>query len=85
MTASIGSERFTYEALAGWQQLPAGMTLMETPGVAVNSRDEVYVLTRNTANPVLVFDKDGTFLRTFGQGIFSDRSHGIHLGPADAV
>ncbi len=34
---------------------------------------------------MLVFDKDGTFLRTFGQGIFSDRSHGIHIGPDDAV
>jgi DNA-binding beta-propeller fold protein YncE len=81
MTTVVGSSPFTYEALESWQQLPPGMTLHETPGVAVNARDEVYVLTRNTDNPVLVFDRDGNFLRTFGKGIFSDRTHAILIGP----
>lgn len=85
MTAIVGSESFTYEALASWQRLPEGMTLKETPGVAVNSRDQVYVLTRNTENPVLVFDRDGAFRASFGQGIFSERSHGVTVGPDDTV
>jgi len=61
------------------------MTLTETPGVAVNSRDEVYAITRNTDNPVMVFDRDGNFLRAFGKGIFSERTHGILSGPDDSV
>lgn len=85
MTASAETGMFRYEALAGWQQLPQGMNLHETPGVAVNSKDQVYVLTRNPENPVLVFDREGRFLATFGKGIFSVRSHGISIGPEDMV
>jgi DNA-binding beta-propeller fold protein YncE len=84
MTA-VGSGTFTYEALAEWQRLPAGVTLHETPGVAVDAHDNVYALTRNTANPVLVFDRDGNLLRTFGQGVFSARAHGILIGPDGMV
>src|SRR5207248_4071793 len=68
MSVTTGSGNLQYEALATWEQLPEGVRLIECPGVAVNSRDEVYVLTRNPENPVLVFRRDGTFLRTFGQG-----------------
>ena len=85
MTATTGTTAFAYEALAAWQRLPDGMTLRETPGVAVNSRDQVYILTRNPANPVIVFDRDGGFLTSFGQGVFSERAHGITVGPDDAV
>ncbi|MDI3341198.1 MAG: hypothetical protein QJR03_11785, partial [Sphaerobacter sp.] len=66
MTRTLGSEAFRYEALAEWEQLPATMRLIECPGVAVDADDRVYVLTRNPANPVLVFDAAGTLLRTFG-------------------
>lgn len=85
MSTIAGSNTFAYEALIDWHQLPDGMRLHETPGVAVNSRDQVYVLTRNTDNPVLVFERDGSFIRTFGKGIFSERSHGVSIGPDDSV
>ncbi len=81
----VGSGKFTYEALPTWQKLPDGVTLKETPGVAVNSRDEVYAITRNTDHPVMVFDREGNFLRSFGKGIFSERTHGIFIGPDDTV
>jgi DNA-binding beta-propeller fold protein YncE len=85
MSIRVGTGAFTYEALDSWQKLPEGMTLTETPGVAVNSRDEVYAITRNTENPVMAFDRDGNFLRAFGKGIFSERTHGILIGPDDSV
>jgi DNA-binding beta-propeller fold protein YncE len=85
MTATVSSEQFTYEARTDWHQLPAGMTLHETSGVAVDAADHVYALTRNTANPVVVFDRDGAFLRSFGQGIFSERTHAITVGPDGMV
>jgi sugar lactone lactonase YvrE len=56
------------------------MSLCEVPGVAAGP-DAVYLLTRNPKNPVMVFDHDGAFLRTFGAGTFTDRAHGICLGP----
>lgn len=85
MTATAGKESFVYEALETWHKLPAGMRLIETPGVAVNSRDEVYAFCRNPEHPVIVFDRDGNFLHTFGKGVFSARTHGIFVGPDDSV
>lgn len=85
MTVTVGGGAFTFEALDQWERLPEGMRLIECPGVAVNSRDEVYVLTRNPDNPVLVFTPDGQFVRMFGQGIFTNRAHGIFIAPDDTV
>lgn len=85
MAVIVGSGDFPYEALESWQQLPDGIRLTETPGVAVNSQDRVYAITRNTAHPVMVFEPDGTFAFSFGEGIFSQRTHGILVGPDDTV
>jgi len=85
MTVQVGAGTFVYEALDSWPKLPDGVTLVETPGVAVNSRDEVYALTRNPKNPVVVFDRDGNFLRSFGEGTFTDRAHGILVGADDSI
>ena len=77
----LGSGEFRYEATAAWAQLPEGMTLHECAGIAVDADDLVYVLTRNTANPLIVFDPDGNVLRVFGQGVFTDRTHAVGVGP----
>ncbi len=75
----IGSAAFTFNARNDWEHLPAGMTLHETPGVAVDAEDRVYLLTRNTDNPVVVLERDGTFVRTFGQGVFTARAHAVRI------
>ena len=74
-----------FEAQIDWHQLPDGMTLHETPGVAVDADDRLFALTRNTDNPVLVFDSDGSFVRTFGAGTFSARTHAITIAPGGSV
>ena len=85
MSAIVGGEGFKYEALDSWEQLPEGVKLVECPGVAVDSKDQVYVLTRNEEHPVQVFDREGNWLRSFGQGTFGGRTHGIFIGPDDSV
>jgi len=85
MSAILGGGSFRYEALDQWEKLPEGVRPIECPGVAVDSKDQVYVLTRNTEHPVMVIDRAGNFLRSFGQGIFSERTHGIFVGPDDSV
>ena len=85
MAIVVGQGDYRYEPIVDWVRLPDGINLMETPGVAVNSRDEVFALTRNTDHPVMVFDPDGGFLRSFGGGLFSRRTHGIFIGPDDSV
>jgi DNA-binding beta-propeller fold protein YncE len=71
----------SFEALAPWHRLPEGVRLHETPGVAVDAQDNVYALTRNTENPVIRFAPDGSLQTIFGKGIFSERTHGITIGP----
>jgi DNA-binding beta-propeller fold protein YncE len=88
MTASIRSKTvpagaFRYEAIESWEKLPSGWSFVEVAGVAVDSRDRVYVFNRG-AHPVIVFDWDGRFLTSWGEGMFR-RAHGICIGPDDSV
>ena len=85
MTAQLADGDFRYTALDIWEQLPDGVTLVECPGVAVDANDTVYVLTRNTDHPVMVFSADGSWKGSWGQGNFTDRSHGIWIGPEGDV
>jgi DNA-binding beta-propeller fold protein YncE len=61
-----------------WPQRPAGFTWSEVAAVAVDARDRVYVFSRDE-HRVLVFDSDGTFLRSWGEGTFV-RPHGLTIG-----
>ena len=81
-TYGDGDFRFTYAD--GWAKMPDGMTLKECAGVAVDSHDNVYALTRGD-HPVVVFDRDGNFLRSFGEGLFSARTHGLYIANDDSV
>ena len=84
MAAMIEASGFRYESLQDWAKLPEGWTFIEVSGVAVDSKDNVYVLCRGQ-HPVVVFDKQGNFLRSFGEGEFNHRAHGIHISPDDFV
>ncbi len=44
MREVYGIGDFRYEYVEGWGTLPAGVTFHECPGVAVDARDNVYVL-----------------------------------------
>ena len=79
----VGDGRFRYQALPKWEQLPAGWSFVEVVAVATDSQDRVYVYNRGE-HPVIVFDKDGKFLKSWGERDFV-RPHGIHIGPDDSV
>jgi DNA-binding beta-propeller fold protein YncE len=60
-----------YQLVENWAQLPPGVTKWSpVSGVDVDAHDNVYVFQRNESMPVMVFDHNGKFLRTWGQGIF---------------
>jgi DNA-binding beta-propeller fold protein YncE len=66
-----------YRPVAGWPQLPAGVTLGPVSAVATDAADRVYVFHRGP-RPVLVFDRDGTFLRSWGDGPLKT-PHGLRI------
>ena len=73
-----------FELVSGWEQLPDGFTHFDVAGVAVDSDDNVYLATRLQAR-IVVYDRDGRFLRSWGEGVFTNRPHGLTIGPDDTV
>lgn len=74
----MGSGKFTYRLETGWEKVPKGMGWREVAGVAVGPQDKVYVFARSE-HPVMVFDRDGKFIKSWGEGVFSN-PHGLTLG-----
>jgi hypothetical protein len=66
-----------------WGKLPEGWRYVEVAGVAVDSRDNVFCFTRGE-HPVIVFDRDGAFRRSWGEGVVR-RAHGITIDADDTV
>jgi DNA-binding beta-propeller fold protein YncE len=83
MSIILGRGQYRYEELPDWGRLPEGWDYREVAGVAVDSRDQVYVFNRGR-HPVIVFDREGRFLRSFGEDLVT-RAHGIDIGPDDTV
>jgi NHL repeat len=83
MTMTLGSGNFQYEVQENWAKLPDGLTLRDVAAVAVDHKDQVYIFNRGE-HPMMVFDRDGNFLRSWGEGIFN-RAHGLHIGPDESL
>ncbi|MDQ1281513.1 MAG: hypothetical protein QG670_2778 [Thermoproteota archaeon] len=80
---TFGSGKFQYEVIDNWAKRPRCWPFTDVPGVGVDSQDRVYVFTRSQ-HPVMVFDKDGKFIRTWGEGIFT-RPHGVFIDKKDMI
>jgi len=79
----FGTGAFQYEAVPGWEQLPDGWSFLEVAGVATDSQNRVYVFCRGE-HPLIVFDKDGKFLNSWGEGKIV-RAHGATIGPDELL
>ena len=91
MAASVqtfGRGEYRYALVPNWEQLPAGWTHADVAGVATDAEDRVYLFTRLKAR-VIVYDRDGRCLTSWGEDLFEDRPvaspHGITIGPDGAV
>ncbi len=79
----LGTGEYTYEVAEGWGAPPDGWSFREAAAVGVDSNDNVYVFNRGE-HPMMVFDREGNFLRSWGEGVFP-RAHGITMMPDDTV
>jgi len=69
-----------FDVVEGWEQLPKGYAHRDVAGVAVDSEDRVYLICRGD-HPIIVYDRNGRFLRSWGEGEFTYRTHGISVAP----
>jgi DNA-binding beta-propeller fold protein YncE len=68
--AVVGTGKHRYEVREDWARLPEGIDL-RAASVTVDSNDRVYCFNRSRDHPVLIFDRDGTFLTSWGAGLFA--------------
>ena len=83
MNETFGSGEYTYRAVEGWAKWPEDWRLHDVAAVGIDSKDQVYAFHRGD-HPIVVFDRNGNVLRTWGEGVFK-RAHGIHMGPDDTI
>jgi DNA-binding beta-propeller fold protein YncE len=83
MTVTVGSGDYVYEVVENWARLPPGWSFKEIGAVGVDRRDNVYVFNRGE-HPMIVFDRAGNFLKSWGEGMFP-RAHGLDMGPDDTI
>jgi sugar lactone lactonase YvrE len=71
-----------YEQVPNWPLIPHGLTFHgEATSVGVNSKNEIHIFNRGPV-PMMVFDRDGNYLRGWGEGDF-DVAHCISFDADD--
>ena len=80
---TLGTANYTYEVVENWAKLPEGWSFKEVASVGVDANDNVYAFNRG-AHPMMVFDRHGNFLRSWGEGVFP-RAHGITVSPDETL
>jgi DNA-binding beta-propeller fold protein YncE len=86
-SAPVNDRPNPFRTVEGWAKLPPGRTWGSTSAVAIDKDGEsVWVAERCGQNscvgsdldPVLLFDRNGTLVRSFGKGMIN-WPHGIHV------
>ncbi len=86
--ARIGTGQWTYTLDEKWGQLPEGMKYGFGCGIAVDSKDRIYVTSRSQSPCVAVFDRKGKLLETWSNDFadkvgysvpqIADTAHGLY-------
>lgn len=84
-TDRIPAAEIHYHLVENWAQFPPGVTTWSAAtGVDVDSHDNVYIFHRNESMPIMAFDRNGKFLRGWGQGMFKT-THFLRVDPVGSV
>ena len=80
-TVVVGTGDYMFDVKRNWGNLPVGWEFRDVSGVGVDSQDRLYVYQRGE-HPVVVFDREGNFISSWGDRI-TDDAHHIKIGPDD--
>jgi len=83
MVRTVGSDNYTYDVMEDWAKVPAGWE-MPAAAVALDSQDRVYCFNRDAGHPVMVFNREGEFLTSWGAGQFAF-PHAVFVDAQDNV
>jgi hypothetical protein len=79
----LGEGEHRYEVQHDWATLPGDIAFGNTHGVCEDSHGQIYIkhtvhATSSKADAIVVFDKDGKFVRSWGAE-YKGGAHGLHL------
>src|SRR6202162_2546778 len=83
MAIIVGTGEYRYRIVEDGAKLPDGWSFKEVGAVGVDAKDNLYVFNRGE-HPMMVFDRTGKFLRSWGEGQYP-RAHGVHMGPDASI
>ncbi len=91
----LGYPKIQYRSVPDFLHLPADLYFGEVTGVAVSSKDHIFVFSRsNTTGPaygaaaaqLLEFDRDGKFVREIGHNLYAwSYAHTVKVDPQDNI
>ena len=67
MSVILGNGEHRYRVVENWAKLPEGWEFKDVARGRCDSQDRVYCFNRGE-HPMMVFDRDGNFLRSWGEG-----------------
>jgi DNA-binding beta-propeller fold protein YncE len=75
-----------WESAPNLLKLPPNLYLGEGIGVATNSKGHIFVYTRSQATRLFEFDRNGTYIREIGQGLYGFVfAHAVRVDPQDNI
>jgi streptogramin lyase len=94
--AQQSAPQIQFDSVPDFLKLPDGMNFGEVPGVAVNSKGQVFVFTRSNsatgpayapaAAQLLEFDRNGRFVREIGKGLYGwSFAHTVRIDRDDNI
>ncbi|MBM3926162.1 MAG: hypothetical protein FJ320_09320 [SAR202 cluster bacterium] len=82
--ATYGGGKFKYESIDEWAKLPKGWQFGILVAVAVDSQERVYVCHQREDPPILVFDRNGDYLTSWGAGEINE-AHIMYIDANDVI
>ena len=81
---TVGSGDYTYQLVDAWPNIPKHWELGTCSDLAVNSFNEIHLFSRGD-HPLTIWNPNGDFVSSWGEGTFSDNEHGIYITKSDTV
>jgi len=81
---TAGEGGYRYEVVENWGKIPSGWGVGVVTGVVVDSQDRVYVCQQQQGPPIMVFDREGNFLHSWGTE-FINEPHTMFIDDDDVI
>ncbi len=81
---TAGEGDYKYEVVENWGKVPSGWEVGVVTGVVVDSQDRVYVCQQQRDPPIMVFDREGNFLHSWGAE-FINEPHTMFIDDDDLI